>query len=367
MARLKCPCCGKPYNGKKCDECLYEPFGDVEVHNHAHGTYGIPATQTWKSVIQTEAEERKPVVVSAPQQTSHRKTTHAGKRLLPIFLIPIICIVLSLLFELVVGIFVLSDTLDGFFTEEVPSPEVPSERFTLYQDDDITIFTPWRPNTPIETDLTVFVENNSVQDVVIHSSMAAVNGIMAEDVLFYCEAETGTIGVGTLWIDPGDLDITTIGELVLHLEILDADTYQYINSGILLTLYSGQIAETVYPAAEGTTLIDQNGFLLKYQGWQVNEYGEMEFFFYGQNSTSHALYVSSDEIVADGISTEEYLWTEFLPGAQHWFSITIADLSMLESKDPADIGTLSFSLDISDYYNWASFNMTQAVEFTCNP
>ena len=101
MARLMCPCCGKPYNGKKCDECLYEPFGDVEVHNHAHGTYGIPATQTWKSVIQTEAEERKPVVVSAPQQTSHRKTTHAGKRLLPIFLIPIICIVLSLLFSFV--------------------------------------------------------------------------------------------------------------------------------------------------------------------------------------------------------------------------------------------------------------------------
>ena len=363
MARLMCPCCGKPYNGKKCDECLYEAFGDVEVHNHAHGTYGVPASQTWG----TDIPEKKPVVVSAPRQTNRRRSANSGKRLLPIFLIPIISIVVSLLFELVVGIFVLSDALDGFFTEEVPAPEPPAECFTLYQEDDITIFTPWQPNTPIEDDLTVFVENNSGQDVVVHSSMAAVNGIMAGDVLFYCEAEAGAIGSGTLWIDLDGLDIETIGEVVLHLEILNADTYEYVNSGILLTLYSGQIAETVYPSTEGTTLGDQNGFSLKYQGWQVNEYGETEFLFYGQNSSSHALYVSSDEILADGVSTEEYLWTEILPGTQHWFSVTVSDPSRLDWKDPSEIGRISFSLDISDCYSWDRFNMTQAVDFACNP
>ena len=38
MARAKCPCCGKPYNGQKCRECLYEAFEETEKHDHAHGT-----------------------------------------------------------------------------------------------------------------------------------------------------------------------------------------------------------------------------------------------------------------------------------------------------------------------------------------
>lgn len=363
MKRAKCPCCGKPYNGKKCAECLYEPFGEVEVHDHPHGTYGVPASQVWK----TEVPERKPVVNSAPRQASRRKSANTGKRLLPILLIPIICIVISLLFELVVGIFVISDGLDGFFTEEVPAPELPAERFTLYQQGGVTVFTPWQPNTSIEEDLPVYVENSTGRDVVVHSSMAAVNGIMAEDVLFYCEAEAGAIGAGTLWMDLDGLDIKTIGEVVLCLEILDADTYAYIDSGISLALYSGQIAETVYPATEGTTLMDQEGFLLKYQGWQVNEYGETEFLFYGQNSTSHALYVGSDEILADGTGTEEYLWMGILPNTQHWFSVTVSDPSRLDWKDPSEVGRMSFLLDISDCYSWESFHMTQAVEFACNP
>lgn len=363
MASAKCPCCGKPYNGKKCRECLYEAFGEVEKHDHPHGTYGVPASQTWKTAV----PEEKPVVFSAPRQTYRRRSASTGKRLLPIFLIPIICIVISLLFELVVGIIIMSDSVDSFFTEEVPAPDLPAERFTLYQEGGITIFTPWQPNTPMEDDLTVYVENYSEQDVVVHSSMAAVNGIMAEDVLFYCEAEEGAIGVGTLWLDLSSLDIKTIEEVVLHLEILDADTYAYIDSGILLTLFSGQVAETVYPAAEGTTLVDQDNFLLTYRGWQVNDQGEAEFLFYINNRTAHALSVSSDEILTDGAGTGQYLWAEILPNTHHWFSVTVDDFSGQSWKDPSEIGTISFSLDISDYYSYDHFHMTQDVEFTCNP
>lgn len=363
MARLKCPCCGKPYNGKKCDECLYEAFGDVEVHNHAHGTYGVPASQTWGADI----PEKKPVVVSAPRQTNRRRSANSGKRLLPIFLIPIICIVLSLLFELVVGIFVLSDTLDGFFTEEVPAPEPPAECFTLYQEDDITIFTPWQPNTPIEDDLPLYVENSNDRDVVIRSSMAAVNGIMAEDVFFYCEVEEDSVGSGLLWIDLDGLDTKTVGELILHLEICDADTYELMADGIPLAMYTGQLAETGSRSTEGTLLLDREGILLVYQGWQINALGEVEFSFYGQNSTDRSLYVTSDEILADGEPTDLYLWTQLLPHTRGWFSVTTAELFKLGAEDPSEIGKLSFLLYVNDYYNWDSFHFTQTAEIACNP
>ena len=37
MARQLCPSCGKPYNGKKCGNCLYEHFTEEIAHGfHTH-------------------------------------------------------------------------------------------------------------------------------------------------------------------------------------------------------------------------------------------------------------------------------------------------------------------------------------------
>ena len=33
----RCPCCGAPYNGKRCRECYYEPFTEEIAHGlHTH-------------------------------------------------------------------------------------------------------------------------------------------------------------------------------------------------------------------------------------------------------------------------------------------------------------------------------------------
>lgn len=361
MARAKCPCCGKPYNGKKCSECLYEAFEETEKHDHAHGTYGIPASQTWK----TEVPEVKPAVSPVPRQTNRHRSS-VGKRLLPILLIPLIITVISLLFETVVGIMVFSDEMDWVFPEETVV-SVPAESFTLYRGNGITVFTSWQPNTPIEDDLPLYVENSNDRDVVIRSSMAAVNGIMAEDVFFYCEVEEDSVGSGILWIDLDGLDTKTVGELILHLEICDADTYELMATGIPLAMYTGQLAETGSRSTEGMPLLDREGILLVYQGWQINALGEVEFSFYGQNTTDRSLYVTSDEILADGDPTDLYLWTQLLPHSRGWFSVTTAELFKLGVEDPSEISKLSFLLYVNDYYNWDSFHVTQTVEIACNP
>ena len=367
MAKAKCPCCGKPFDGKKCRECLYEAFEETEKHDHSHGTYGVPAAQTWKTAVPTELREERPAVFSTSRQQTSRRSSTVKKRLLPILLIPVICIVISLLFELVVGVFVISGGLDILFSEEVAVEDLPEETFTLYQQDGITLFTSWQPNTPIDGDITMYVENSSGQDVAVYSSLAAVDGIMADDILFYCDAADGSIAAGTLWLDVDGLGVKTIGELVLHVEIYESDSYENLATGILITMYSGEEPVVSSPGTEGTLLVDRDGFRLVYQGWQVNEYGEVEFSFYGQNNTAHALYASSSEILADGEAMELYLWREFLPHTQSWFSVTTGDFSMLETDDPSDIQTLSFLLDVYDYYVWDDFYFDQEVEFNCNP
>ena len=37
MARYKCPACGAPYNGRRCQTCYYEQFTEEIAHgNHTH-------------------------------------------------------------------------------------------------------------------------------------------------------------------------------------------------------------------------------------------------------------------------------------------------------------------------------------------
>lgn len=40
MAKKKCPSCNSAFNGRRCSECGYEVFDEIEVHSHAHAEYG---------------------------------------------------------------------------------------------------------------------------------------------------------------------------------------------------------------------------------------------------------------------------------------------------------------------------------------
>lgn len=67
MARRLCPSCGKPYNGKKCSNCLYEHFTEEIAHGfHTHE--GEP--------LVIEGTQRKPIPVKDPFGCDRRPQSH---------------------------------------------------------------------------------------------------------------------------------------------------------------------------------------------------------------------------------------------------------------------------------------------------
>ena len=54
MAKMKCPSCGQPFNGKRCRNCMYEVFTEEITHGlHTH--------------------EGEPLVIDAPQRRPIRR------------------------------------------------------------------------------------------------------------------------------------------------------------------------------------------------------------------------------------------------------------------------------------------------------
>ncbi len=80
----RCPCCGAPYNGKRCRECYYEPFTE-EIAHGLHTHEGEP--------LIIEQPEDRPVRRSVPtRQKECRQYSGRRKKTSPKWLWPILIV-----------------------------------------------------------------------------------------------------------------------------------------------------------------------------------------------------------------------------------------------------------------------------------
>ena len=219
----RCPCCGAPYNGKRCRECYYEPFTE-EIAHGLHTHEGEP--------LIIEQPEDRPVRRSVPtRQKECRQYSGRRKKTSPKWLWPILIVTAFMVAQYVLTEFITekvssmsslwSDDEDTWETEAVIRPEDFHHQTVLYDKGGILAVADWRDGDTYTDEIPVYLRNDSDRDVMLMSSMDCVTGYMTEYRLFLGEVEAGQEEMTSIWVNDTDLEsgnIETIGELSFCLD-----------------------------------------------------------------------------------------------------------------------------------------------------
>lgn len=349
MAKYKCPCCGSPYDGKRCRECCYEPFTE-EIAHGGHYHEGEPLV----------VKERPSRPAGYPA-ADRRRDPYPGRRKenLPkwLWVVLAVCIVLALP-NVLFG--VLASVLRGELSEVSGSyaaePSMPSDGTVLYNENGILLMADWRDGDPFDDSILVYLHNGTRQDIAVSGELMSVNGYMSPGSFLYCEAEAGQTGDGVLWLDGDDLKdagIETAAKITFLLDIFDTNHYDTVATSGFITLRTGAPEEpAASPYADGTILYAQDGVTFVYTGCVGEDCQDGALQFYAENTTDRCLQLSIDQPTVNGEDAELFLWQELAPRTRAIIYVELYPLEELGVDAPEEIRSVEFILDISDRDDW---------------
>lgn len=307
MAKRLCPSCGKPYNGKKCGNCLYENFTE-EIAHGLHTHEGEP--------LVIEDTERKPIPTKDPfdcdrkaqhnRQTSARgrqtkKKTSVGR----IFgILVTVMILLNAAFNLIAS-FAARGVFSGGYNQ---AQEVPEDYDTvLFSDDDITISAQDRELRAPGDGISLAIRNDTSQDLSVYGEDIQVNGYQLPDLGFYCELPKKSTNIATFYLDSQYLKYTgsdTVENVTFSLLFCDADDYAEVFEIGPMEAEAEELP--VAPSSEAVStelLYDQDGLTISYAGYVPDSFDEdilSNLVFCLENTTDGEINVYSNGATLNG-------------------------------------------------------------------
>lgn len=361
MATYKCPSCGKPYNGKKCRSCLYETFTEEITHGlHTHP--GEPL------VIKGP---RRPIRRKNPFVWNKRACRSGRSRLLWISLAAVAVVAL-------LGIeaanlnrpepeapapvlpdwesVTIPQDLAGLMDTQ-PEPETPQYAMVLLEENGVRVLADWQDGDNFDGQIRLVLENNTDRPLWLTTESIVVNGFVMQYGSLFAWAEPGQTEEGYFYLDEQevmDAGITQFQEISFQMEVVDDETYD-----LLLTqpvtfrpqCEEDYVQETLQP---GTVLLDQDGVLLSYQGYEPDYsmpeepcYGSLKL--YLENNTDHPLGIYTLESQVNGEDGDVYLWADLPAHTRSVVRLSLYDLDNLKITSWDQLETVTLTLEIG---NW---------------
>lgn len=365
MARQTCPGCGAAYNGKRCRNCFYEPFGEVIAHgNHTHK--GEP--------LVIDAPVRKPIPRKDPfgcEKKSRKKSRK--KRPLAGFVI-LLAVINSLLPMLRNWGMELEAREDAFLQPEPEYFHIPEDALELYHGEDITVLAQWPQNQTFFRDFPIYVRNESNRDVTVTARDIQINGYMMESSSLWCEASAGTPGMGMFFLteqDKVNAGILAIQEISFCLDIYDNESYETIALSPVITLTASLPEGTqLINEPEGTLIFDRDGLQITYLGFSypVSAYDPDSFedgalLFHFKNETGKDLEISLTEGCVNGTPADLGVWFTLPQGAKAVASAYTYPLAEFGITQPEQLLEMTFTLDVWENDTFQQIHSAESLTF----
>ena len=359
MASYQCPSCGKPYNGKKCRSCLYETFTE-EVGHGLHTHRGEP--------LVIDAPVRRPIRRKNPFVWDKRTRTRKNK----FSWVGVALVLIIVLAEPVINGLVNLLESAGNAAESVvrvharPEPEswpdqmqvtMPAEGTVLLDRDGIRVAADWQDGDAFDGQIRLVLENNTDRPLWLTTESIVVNGFVMQYGSLFALADPGQTEEGYFYLDEQEVlgaGITQFQEISFQMEVVDDETYD-----LLLTqpvTFRPQCDEDYVQEAlqPGTVLLDQDGVLLSYQGYEPDYslpeepcYGNLKL--YLENNTDDSLGIYTLESQVNGEDGDVYLWADLPAHTRSVVRLYLYDLENLKITSWDQLETVTLTLEIG---NW---------------
>ena len=200
MNKAACPSCGSGYNGKRCRSCGYESFGETNRSGNRRHTGVFYGADT--------ASEK-----TIPQKPPSGQRNNTGKKQPMLGFVVLLTLIYSLM-----PVFrnwgLQLEAMEAKQTLVTPEPVVPAaDSLTLYQDEALHIFTTKYDAGHFADNLTLYVQNNSQQDLELFADEVLVNQLTVQQEL-YCKA--GANAIGKTWLKLDKTALKNAGNLPIR-------------------------------------------------------------------------------------------------------------------------------------------------------
>jgi len=356
MKEPRCPDCGYRLKTNECPICCKRvPF---------------PVTLRPES---TQTRGRRKVQVSFPKPVSGRKRRAVSPKQKTIW--TVVAVVLA--FAPLIG--ELLDEIhppqpeyrdNSYYEDYLPAgaagaAHIPSmEQQTLYDNQGILVTADSFGLLYDEPAVAMTVANTSERNISVSVSSMAVNGYMMNYSGLYCEAQAGETVQAFLWLDRDDLQnagIDTVADMVLQLDIYDADDYEDIASELRIGLQTSAAGFAQKVDDSGKTVYEDGGVRLIFRHAEVDEYGNAEFSFFAENLTEDPLYIGSDSLTVNGEETDAMLWCWLWPDTRCIDSVYLYEMSDYDIHQTGDLKQICLELYVENGTSWQRTNRTVVI------
>lgn len=367
MTRYKCPCCGRPYNGKRCRECYYETFTEEIAHgNHVHEGEPLVLSETPPRQLPRPTIGKKP---DCSPYTGRKKKDSPLK-----WLVAVLVVLVSLFaesadrVELGDVVEVIPDFNETYSVPTNREPEKPAaleNGLVLYDDRNVRIVADWEQGKAFENPITVWMENNSALELSAMTENLYVNGFLMEYSVFYCQAGPGELVQGELWLDGEELEscgITEVETILMTLLLLDQESYDTYGQSRVVELNCAVPAGFVQQTDDsGQLLYEQEGLRVICRGIRGSQCEDSCLEFYIENTGDEPAEVFLSDCYVNGEEADVFLFCQLLPGTRAVMSAQLWNLPEIGVDTVAEIGDLGLVLELVSGENGASWQQTEVL------
>lgn len=360
MATYKCPCCGAPYNGKRCRSCNYEAFTE-EVSHGLHTHEGEPL-----AIKEPEPKKASPVKKQHGDCDSYSGKRKSGSMARTTVIVAVVISLVSMLGSFISAI---QDTVSDVIEveeETIVDTSAFQDGTVLYDDGEITVTADWRPGDSFDRSIPLLLTNQTDKDIIAATRWMSVNGFSTDDTFSFCRAEAGETVEGDLWIDQNEMDDLGLGEvtwLSFCLEIEDDENYDTIATTDRITLGT-PVDGTIPPLEEDKIFYQADGITLSFLNFDGTACEDGYLLLRVDNDTDSCMEVCSREFQVNSETAQLFLYTQIAPCSWTIEKVRLANLDKLELEQIADIVSMSVSVDIQDISTPDVWTTTDAMEIT---
>ncbi|MDY3224662.1 MAG: hypothetical protein SOW84_02135 [Candidatus Faecousia sp.] len=324
MAKLICPCCGKPYNGKRCKSCLYESFSEEITHGlHSHNGEPLIVDDT----------VRKPIPRRDPLACDPKTKKRSARVLILVAVILLMVALMSVAISVYTSVSAMRRTV-----VQLPDASLPENGTTLYEADGILIVADWKDGLENPDRFAIAMRNDTGRNLTLCAKQVIVNGYLMDRSLLSCQAPKGHTGADDFSLNQEELaysGIDAVQSLSIALLAYDSDSMETVAEIGPLHLGAKAMSNFQQPDADsGDALYEVAGLRVEFRGYLPNSYDQEvsrgKLLLYLENSADYPMNICLQEATVNGAKAALHFWCT-LPA--HTRTVARMHLFALEDMD----------------------------------
>ena len=202
----------------------------------------------------------------------------------------------------------------------------------LYNSNGIKITLNETEINPNNISLPLLIENESDKSITVQVRNVSVNNVMY-DALISSEVASGKKANDSLDFYNYDsrASFDSVSSLEFSFYIFDSDTWDEIEETDPIVISTSDSSYVYEPSKDGETVLDENGILIVYQGFD-DSWSGTNALFYVENNTDQPICIQTRDSSINGFMIDSIMSTEVMPGKKAYTDMSFLSTDLEENN-----------------------------------